>query len=276
MVSRSIAARPTIDVRLNGTGRGGCGIGARVHRIVGHADARASPSIRNTRAKGASHSVGGALGDGIEHGLHVGRRARDHAQDLADRRLLLQRILQLAACARRPCARGPHTTRAIAPIMRLNWSASAFQFVAGVDVDPLVEIALADAPRAFVERADRPHHAARERQRAQRGNHESGQQQQPGAQDRRVQLRVDLRHRLLDEHVPAERLDRRHRRQHRACRRDRCESIAAVIGALSADGRLHMRQAATGRSCAAPGRCPDRRPGSRCGRRRTPCPFRRS
>ena len=31
-----------------------------------------------------------ALGDGLEHGLDVGRRARDDAQDFACRRLLLQ------------------------------------------------------------------------------------------------------------------------------------------------------------------------------------------
>ena len=36
-----------------------------------------------------------ALGDRVEHRLHVGRRARDHAQDLADRRLLLERFLGL-------------------------------------------------------------------------------------------------------------------------------------------------------------------------------------
>ena len=32
----------------------------------------------------------GALGDGLEHGLDVGRRARDHPEDLAGRGLLLE------------------------------------------------------------------------------------------------------------------------------------------------------------------------------------------
>ena len=39
--------------------------------------------------------LGGTLGDGLEHRLHVGRRARDHPQDFADRRLLLERFLRL-------------------------------------------------------------------------------------------------------------------------------------------------------------------------------------
>src|SRR5262244_1889030 len=34
----------------------------------------------------------GALGDRLEYWLHVGRRAADDAQDLARRRLLLQRL----------------------------------------------------------------------------------------------------------------------------------------------------------------------------------------
>ena len=38
--------------------------------------------------------AGGALRDRLEHRLHVGRRARDHAQDFADRRLLLERFLR--------------------------------------------------------------------------------------------------------------------------------------------------------------------------------------
>jgi hypothetical protein len=38
---------------------------------------------------------GGAPYDGIEHRLHVGLRVRDDAQDLARRRLLLQRLGEL-------------------------------------------------------------------------------------------------------------------------------------------------------------------------------------
>ena len=38
----------------------------------------------------------GALGDGVQHGLEVRRGAADHAQDLRGRRLLLQRLRQIA------------------------------------------------------------------------------------------------------------------------------------------------------------------------------------
>ena len=38
----------------------------------------------------------GALGHDVEHRLEIGRRARDDPQDLAGRRLLLQRLGQLA------------------------------------------------------------------------------------------------------------------------------------------------------------------------------------
>ena len=38
---------------------------------------------------------GGVLGDGLHDRLQIGRRARDHPQDLARRRLLLQRLFRL-------------------------------------------------------------------------------------------------------------------------------------------------------------------------------------
>ena len=44
------------------------------------------------RLKLASQSRTRALDDGLEHRLDIRRRARDHAQDLAGRRLLLQRL----------------------------------------------------------------------------------------------------------------------------------------------------------------------------------------
>src|SRR5215472_2779080 len=43
----------------------------------------------------ASAQPTGAPNDGVKHGLHVGRRTGDHAQDLAGRRLLLQRLFRL-------------------------------------------------------------------------------------------------------------------------------------------------------------------------------------
>jgi len=41
------------------------------------------------------------LGDGVEHGLDVGRRARDHSQDLSGGGLLLQRLGHLRVCFRK-------------------------------------------------------------------------------------------------------------------------------------------------------------------------------
>src|SRR6266436_1176895 len=38
----------------------------------------------------------GVADDRVEHGLDIGRRARDHAKDLARRRLLLQRLREVA------------------------------------------------------------------------------------------------------------------------------------------------------------------------------------
>src|SRR5215472_11026366 len=40
--------------------------------------------------------LGGASEEGIEHRLETSRRARDHSQYLGHRRLLLQRLVQLA------------------------------------------------------------------------------------------------------------------------------------------------------------------------------------
>jgi hypothetical protein len=45
------------------------------------------------RVVGAAHPRG-ILGDCVEYRLKMRRRARDHAQDLAGRRLLLLRLLQ--------------------------------------------------------------------------------------------------------------------------------------------------------------------------------------
>ena len=59
------------------------------------------------------------------------------------------------------------------------------QLVAGVHLDALVEFAGTDALRAFVERADRPHHATGERQRAKCRDDQPGEQQQSGAEQSR-------------------------------------------------------------------------------------------
>ena len=54
-----------------------------------------------TFAEPASHSLQRRRRDGVEHRLHVGGRARDHAQDLAGGGLLLERLGERRGCAPR-------------------------------------------------------------------------------------------------------------------------------------------------------------------------------
>ena len=186
------------------------------HGLQGSADVLPGKDCRRTKRVpiDQQHSrerriaqVRGPLGDRVEHRLHVGGRARDHAQDLADRRLLFQRVLQFV---------GAFVDLALEARIRLLELArhaiepigERLQLVPGAYVDLLVEVTLADALRAFLQRADRPHHAARERPRADRRDHHAHEQQQTGPQDRGVKVFVHLGDGLLDEHIPMERLDR--------------------------------------------------------------------
>jgi hypothetical protein len=95
----------------------------------------------------------------------------------------------------------------------LNWPCRRLELVAGPHVDRVVELALADQLRAFLQRADGARHARAEEQRSERREQEAAQQQDPEAHDRRVEARQDLRCRLHDEHFPAQRLDPRVRGQ---------------------------------------------------------------
>ena len=184
--------------------------------------------------------VRGALGDGAHHRLDVGRRAGDHAQDLADGGLLLERVLELAGAlldlALEAGIRFPQLCRH--PVETVG---QRLELVAGTDFDLLVELAGADPLRAFGERADRSNHAAGKSQRAQRRDGEAREQQQAGAQDRRVELGVHLGHWLLDEHLPAQQIDGRDGRQHR-----RTAGIVRhhrqFVRRLSADRGFHMRE----------------------------------
>ncbi len=79
------------------------------------------------------------------------------------------------------------------------------ELVAGLDRDLRVEVAGADALRAFLQHADRPRHVPREPYGGEGGEKDTGDEQGDGAEYRGVERLVDLRHRLLDEHLPAER-----------------------------------------------------------------------
>ncbi len=154
-----------------------------------------------------------ALEDRLEHGLGVGDGTRDRAQDLADRRLLLERVRELVRAlldlALEARVRLAELRRHAVEALR-----EALELVAGAHDDPLVEVPLADALRALGQRADGADHAAREDERAHRGDDEAREEQKRGAQDRRVELRVHLRHRLLREDRPVERIDACVRGQH--------------------------------------------------------------
>ena len=168
MVSRSIAARPGIDDRSRGTGVVPCRPASSVSLPSQYSDAgssRVAVDQHDARERRMAQ-VRRPLGHRVEHRLHVGRRARDHAQDLADRRLLLERVGELA---RALVDLALETGVGLAQLRGHPVEAigQRFQLVARPHDDLLVEVALADPLRAFRERADRPHHAARERQRAE-------------------------------------------------------------------------------------------------------------
>ena len=173
---RSSAARPQREVRDSGTGEPA----ALAHSPGSQSSAPRAQHVavdqEHARVRRLAQ-VRGALGDGVEHRLHVGRRARDDAQDLADRRLLLERVLQLAG-ALVDLALEPRVRLAQLPVIRLNWSASASS---SSPVRTSIFWSRSPSPMRCApssQRADRPHHAARERQRAQRRDHQAREQQQ--------------------------------------------------------------------------------------------------
>ena len=150
-----------------------------------------SPSrIRIATAQGPINRAA-LLAIASKYRLHIRRRAADHLQNLGGRGLLLERScsssraflhLALQAGVRLAQLRG-HPVELVG---------ERLQLVAGPDVDLLVEVAGADARGAFLQRADRVHHAAREPQCDQRRDQQAGDDQRYGAQDRRVERLVHL------------------------------------------------------------------------------------
>ena len=86
--------------------------------------------------------------------------------------------------------------------------------VAGLDGDALAEVTAAEAGGAGAQRVDRHHHAPREEHASRKGERERAEQDEPGALQRRIERRVGLRDRGLDENEPAEGRDRRRSDQH--------------------------------------------------------------
>ena len=196
----------------------------------------------------------GALDHGVEHRLHVARRARDHAQNFADGRLLFERLLQ--------CCRTlfHFALEAGVPLAQLRGHGvelvgERLELVAGFHLDLRVEIASADALRAFLQHADRPRHAAREPHRRKGREEQAGHQHRDGADHGGVERLVDLDDRLLDEHFPAERrwpralqrlvarrLDRREGREHAGAAEVLRQHGERVLG-IGLERRLHLIEA---------------------------------
>src|SRR5262249_25381889 len=126
----------------------------RRHRAVPGGDAHVVAFDQHEARLARIAKVQRALGDGLQHRSYVGWRAGDDAQDLADRRLLIERRLQLVR---------PFLDLALEARVRLAQPArhpvelvrERLELVARPDFDLLVEIAAGDAARAFVERAYR-------------------------------------------------------------------------------------------------------------------------
>ena len=196
-----------------------------------------------------------ALGHRIEHRLHVGRRVRDDAQDLADRGLLLERVgelagalLDLALEARVRLAQlRRHAVEALGEALRARRRCAPRSSGRGspspmrcapsdsVRIGRTMPRASASAPSAEITRP--------------------ASSSKPGAQDRRVELRVDLRHRLLDEHASSRATRSAPSTPAPACRRGRATSSPASAGSPCRRPPARAR-AARGWSCAARGRCP--------------------
>ncbi len=100
------------------------------------------------------------LQHGLEHRLKLAGRARDDAQDLRRRRLLLQRLGELAG------AQLDLFFQARIGLLQpaghvVELVSESLQLVAGLDLDALGEVAAADALGARAQRLDRADHAPR-------------------------------------------------------------------------------------------------------------------
>ena len=180
----------------------------------------------------------GALDQRVQHGLDVRRRLADHAEDLARRCLLLQRLGQLSVGIGqllRACFHFLLQVRSVAfgPVY------PGFDLVACAQLDRLVERPSADPRRAFLEHADRRDHSP--------GQENAGQHREPEAQheddgapdDRSPERSVGGGGGTLDEDEPPEGSNRGVGRQHPPAPETLCDH-----GHRSArPGRFHLGQA---------------------------------
>ena len=231
-----MTARPVMDVRASGTA---AAVGAGPARILAHRTQHVAVDHHDARVRRVAQ-MRRAFGHRLQHRLNVGRRARDHAQDLADRRLLPERVRELA---RTLVDLALEAGIRLAQLRRhpVELVGEAFELIVGPHDDLLVEVARADAPRPFVQRPDRAHHAAREHERCGGRDDQPAEQQESGSNDRGIELRVDLGFGLLDEHLPVEQLDRSEGRQHRRAREIHREH-RWLAGVCPSSAALHVRK----------------------------------
>src|SRR5258708_3863974 len=85
--------------------------------------------------------------------------------------------------------------------------AQRLQFIAGVNADPLVEIAAADADGTIAQCADRYDHSTREIEAGECRQYESRDEQRAGTSNRAVERCIGLIHGQLDKDQPFEQLD---------------------------------------------------------------------
>ncbi len=157
--------------------------------------------------------AGSRLDERIEHRLQVERRAADDFQHIGSRRLLLQRIAQLCGALFNLVLQiriGFLQPRA----HLVELVGEAFQLIAGPNRDALGEIAAADPFGTCAQGLDRHDHAACQKYPGQHREDRCRRQHDGQALQRRVEGGVGLLHRQFDKHGPAQRRDRRRRRQH--------------------------------------------------------------
>ncbi len=156
-----------------------------------------------------------AIEDGAEDRLEIVGRAADHAQDLGGRRLLLQRVREIA----RPLLDLALQTRV--RLLELGGHlvelvGQRLELVAGANVDPVAQVAAADPAGARLQRLYGLDHAAGEDQAHDQREQDAEADQRHRAHDGRAHRLERLEQRLLDEHEPAQRRDGRVGRQHLA------------------------------------------------------------
>ena len=164
--------------------------------------------------------AGGAPCHGVEHRLDVGWRAADDAQDLARRRLLLERLGEAAVGVRQLLRARLHLLfQALVGLLEACRHAverfrEALDLVARVQLDRLVELPGADPRRAFLEHPDRRDHSPSQENAGQDRKPEAQHEDDGAPDDGGSEGSVGGSRRAFDEDEPPEGSNRGVGRQH--------------------------------------------------------------